>query len=128
MLLLRIESNFISGFRFKYYNDQTVTCQSFSNLLSLLSDEHPKHKSSHYKVLLEMPIHDSLLEKFCIMHCIFPLNFPSNCIQILAFLIQKASFCNAFLFFSSIATIRCINLSSQAKCSFPFRITALIGV
>lgn len=45
-----------------YCNNQTVTCQSFSNLLSLLSDEHPKHKSSHHKVLLEIPIHDSLLE------------------------------------------------------------------
>ena len=40
---------------------------------------------------------------------------------------SRASFCNAFLFFSSIATIRCSNLSSQTKCSFPFRITALMG-
>ena len=49
-------------FGYLYCSNQLVTCQSFSNLLSLLSDEHPKHKLSHYKVLLEMPIHDSLLE------------------------------------------------------------------
>ena len=52
-----------------YYSNQVVTCQSFSNLLSLLSDEHPKHKSSHHKVLPKMPIHGSLLEEFCIMYC-----------------------------------------------------------
>lgn len=55
------------SFGYLYCSNQLVTCQSFSNLLSLLSDEHPKHKSSHHKVLLEMPIHDSLLEEFCII-------------------------------------------------------------
>lgn len=35
-------------FGYLYCSNQLVTCQSFSNLLSLLSDEHPKHKSSDH--------------------------------------------------------------------------------
>ena len=43
-----IHAHWQLSFGYLYCSNQLVTCQSFSNLLSLLSDEHPKHKSSDH--------------------------------------------------------------------------------